>query len=133
MMLLLILQISWNVWDGLEVDYLTQSQEITRGRILLECPCGWWWYLGDRVIRQSMQKATLIVPGPLPPHVFEDRELHTGGDRPVHYEAYRRRYLAGLLDVVEYMQCAMVAREATEKEAADIPAPEFKGRCLREG
>jgi hypothetical protein len=47
---------------------------MSQGRVLLECPYGWRWYLGDRVIRQSLGAGFFRVPGPLPPRVLRTQE-----------------------------------------------------------
>lgn len=70
--------------EGHDEDYLASSREITAGRILLESPYGWQWYLGDRVTRQSMRSAFPQVPGPLPPRVLRTssytlEEIHSAG------------------------------------------------------
>ncbi|XP_058217451.1 protein MAINTENANCE OF MERISTEMS-like [Rhododendron vialii] len=43
--------VRWDRWAGMEADFLPRSREVTRSRVLLECPLGWQWYLGDRVTR----------------------------------------------------------------------------------
>ena len=42
--------------------------------MLLECPYGWRWYLGDRVSRQSLGIDHFRVPSPLPPLVQRTEE-----------------------------------------------------------
>ncbi|KAI8571786.1 hypothetical protein RHMOL_Rhmol01G0146000 [Rhododendron molle] len=43
--------VHWDRWAKLEVELLARSREATQSRVLLECPLGWQWYLGDRVTR----------------------------------------------------------------------------------
>ena len=64
----------WNVWHRSRKDYLVRSREWTRSRVLLECPYGWRWYLGDRVSRQSLGIDHFRVPSPLPPLVQRTEE-----------------------------------------------------------
>lgn len=136
-MLELTLQVRWGVWDGLEADYLPRSREMTRGRVLLESPYGWQWYLGDRVVRQSLRRPAPVVPGPLPPRVLRtdsytleeliqfttldadlDRYLRPTED----YTAYQRQYLAGPLGVVEFRQREIATRKASHvREEAQVP------------
>ncbi|KAI8555055.1 hypothetical protein RHMOL_Rhmol05G0144700 [Rhododendron molle] len=59
----------WDRWARLEADFLPRSREVTRSRVLLECPLGWQWYLGDRVTRQSLGLPEFVVPGALSPRV----------------------------------------------------------------
>ncbi|XP_058192087.1 protein MAINTENANCE OF MERISTEMS-like [Rhododendron vialii] len=61
--------VHWDRWAGMEADFLPRSREVTRSRVLLECPLGWQWYLGDRVTRQSLGLPAFAVPGLLPPRV----------------------------------------------------------------
>ncbi|XP_058223092.1 uncharacterized protein LOC131332810 [Rhododendron vialii] len=61
--------VRWDRWAGMEADFLPRSREVTRSRVLLECPLGWQWYLGDRVTRQSLGLPAFVVPGLLPPRV----------------------------------------------------------------
>ncbi|KAI8568371.1 hypothetical protein RHMOL_Rhmol02G0193300 [Rhododendron molle] len=61
--------VHWDRWTRLETDFLPRSREVTRSRVLLECPLGWQWYLGDRVTRQSLGSPEFVVPGPHPPLV----------------------------------------------------------------
>ena len=65
---------NWDVWGRLSAPYLTQSRAVTRGRVLLESPYGWQWYLGERVTRQSLGLDHFRVPGPLPPFVQRTQE-----------------------------------------------------------
>ena len=114
------------MWDAVDEPYLARSREITRGRVLLECQYGWFWYLGDRVLRQSMRAEVPQVPGRLPPRVLmtsrytpAEIERYTTPDldlsqhlRPaLSYIDYRRRYLAGSLRAAEW-------REKVEREKA---------------
>ncbi len=64
----------WDAWGGLDAPYLVQSRVTTRGRVLLESPYGWQWYLGERVVRQSLGLDHFRVPGPLPPLVQRTQE-----------------------------------------------------------
>jgi len=127
--------------EGYDEDYLDSSREITAGRILLESPYGWQWYLGDRVTRQSMRSAFPQVPGPLPPRVLrtssytlEEIRRYTVPDgrmvqflRPeMDYDAYRERYLAGPLGVVR----ERVRRMTSELDRAIRAAT---GRAAGEG
>lgn len=47
---------------------------MTRGRVLLESSYCWQWYLGDRVLRQSLGLDAFLVPGPLPSLVLTTSE-----------------------------------------------------------
>ncbi|KAH7864252.1 hypothetical protein Vadar_027471 [Vaccinium darrowii] len=67
-------RVRWNVWHRMRRDYLVRSRELTRSRVLLECPYGWRWYLGDRVSRQSLGIDHFRVPSPLPPLVQRTEE-----------------------------------------------------------
>ena len=108
-------QVRWVLWDGYDDDFLASSWEITAGRILLESPYGWQWYLGDRVTRQSTRTAFPRVPGLLPSRVLrtssytlEEIRRYTVPEgnlgqflRPeMDYDAYRERYLAPPLGIV---------------------------------
>ncbi|KAI8530045.1 hypothetical protein RHMOL_Rhmol11G0024000 [Rhododendron molle] len=62
-------RVHWDCWARVEADFLPRSREVTRSRVLLECPLGWQWYLGDRVTRQSLGSLEFIMPRPLPPRV----------------------------------------------------------------
>ncbi|XP_058223020.1 uncharacterized protein LOC131332740 [Rhododendron vialii] len=100
----------------MEADFLPRSREVTRSRVLLECPLGWQWYLGDRVTRQSLGLPAFVVPGLLPPRLQRtesytraELELFTVPDtdlerhlrRSLDYAAYADRYLARSLGVEE--------------------------------
>ncbi|KAH7845092.1 hypothetical protein Vadar_014966 [Vaccinium darrowii] len=67
-------RVRWNVWHRMHKDYLVRSRELTQSRVLLECPYGWRWYLGDRVSRQSLGIDHFRVPSPLPPLVQRTEE-----------------------------------------------------------
>lgn len=75
--------VHWNVWGRWRQPYLTQSREMTRGGVLLESPYGWQWYLGERVLRQSLGIDFFRVPGPLPSRVQRTHEYTS-----VEVEAY---------------------------------------------
>ena len=115
---------------------------------MLECAYGWQWYLGDRVLRQSIRAPAQAVPGPLPPLVLRTESytlaeierytiLDTALDqylRPTEdYDEYRRRYLAGPLDVAGFRERARAAREAAALEAAEALAAEQAERARAEG
>ena len=100
----------------MEAEFLPRSREVTRSRVLLECPLGWQWYLGDRVTRQSLGLPTFVVPGLLPPLVQRtesytraELELYTVPDtdlerhlrRSLDYADYADRHLATSLGVEE--------------------------------
>ena len=119
------------MWDAVTEPYLTRSREITRGRVLLECQYGWFWYLGDRVVRQSIQAEGPQVPGRLPPRVLAtsrytpaEIERYTTPDldlsqhlRPaLSYTEYRRKYLAGPLRAAEWLE--KIEREKAAKARA---------------
>ncbi|KAF7134587.1 hypothetical protein RHSIM_Rhsim08G0143300 [Rhododendron simsii] len=122
----------WKLWTGLQADFLVQSREVTRNRILLESPFGWQWYLGERVTRQSLGLAEFRVPVGVPllmlrtgDYTREEIERHT---RPVEdltaylspsldYAGYRERYLAYRLRMVERLSGAMEVG-GNESEAA---------------
>ncbi|KAI8568937.1 hypothetical protein RHMOL_Rhmol02G0239600 [Rhododendron molle] len=80
-------QVEWNPWrtSGPEPEYLAQSRVVTASRVLLESAFGWQWYLGDRVVRQSLGYPEFQVPGPLPP-----RASHTGDYTLAELERYTR-------------------------------------------
>ncbi|KAI8559656.1 hypothetical protein RHMOL_Rhmol04G0190200 [Rhododendron molle] len=141
----------WDRWAGLEADFLPRSREVTRSRVLLECPLGWQWYLGDRVTRQSLGSPKFIVPGPLPPRVQRtetytraELERYTVPDtnlerylrRTLDYAAYRDRYLATSLGVEQELERRIAEAEARRargetggeassqvSEAAEVSAP----------
>ncbi|KAI8571326.1 hypothetical protein RHMOL_Rhmol01G0111100 [Rhododendron molle] len=122
-------QIVWNPWrmNGPKPEYLARSRAVTASRVLLESAFGWQWYLGDRVIHQSLGYLEFQVPGPLPP-----RASHTGDytlaelerfTRPdtelthhlcpeMDYAAYRRDCLARPLGVRARRKVQEQAREA---------------------
>ncbi|KAI8572090.1 hypothetical protein RHMOL_Rhmol01G0171700 [Rhododendron molle] len=62
-------QVYWRIWDWFEIPYIARSREVTRGRVLLESPYDWQWYLGDRMSCQSLRLDAFSVTGPLPPLV----------------------------------------------------------------
>lgn len=108
------MQVFWNRWDKLEAEPLVRSREVTRSRVLLECPIGWQWYLGDRLTRQSLGLPAFMVPGPLPPRVQRtntytraELEKFTMPDtilegllrRMMDYDTYKEQYLAMSLGV----------------------------------
>ncbi|KAI8568939.1 hypothetical protein RHMOL_Rhmol02G0239600 [Rhododendron molle] len=80
-------EVEWNPWrtSGPEPEYLAQSRVVTASRVLLESAFGWQWYLGDRVVRQSLGYPEFQVPGPLPP-----RASHTGDYTLAELERYTR-------------------------------------------
>jgi hypothetical protein len=125
------LQVRWEVWDAVDEPYLARSRELTRGRVLLECQYGWFWYLGDRVLRQSIRADKPQVPRRLPPRVLmtsrytlAEIERYTTPDldlrqylRPaLSYIDYRSRYLAGPLRAAEWME--RMEREKAAKARA---------------
>jgi hypothetical protein len=98
----------------LDAAFLPRSREVTRSRVLLECPLGWQWYLGDRVTRQSLGLPAFVVPGTLPPRVqrtgtytraeleqftVPDTDLERHLRRTEDYAAYVDRRLAPSLSV----------------------------------
>ncbi|KAI8550394.1 hypothetical protein RHMOL_Rhmol06G0102800 [Rhododendron molle] len=118
----------WRVVEArVEADFLPRSWEVTRSRVLLECPLGWQWYLGDRVARQSLGSPEFIVPGPLPPRVqrtetytraeleqftVPDADLEKYLRRTLDYAAYRDRYLATSLGVQRELERRIAEAEA---------------------
>ena len=108
----MLLQVRWNPWGRADLSYLARSREVTRGRILLESPFGWRWYLGERVSRQSLELPEFRVPGPLPPRVQRTQEYTVGEletftvldtelvfDPSADYPDYVRDFLAYTLDL----------------------------------
>ncbi|KAH7849478.1 hypothetical protein Vadar_018461 [Vaccinium darrowii] len=103
--------VRWNVWDRSRKDYLVRSREWTRSRVLLECPYGWRWYLGDRVSRQSLGIDHFRVPSPLPSLVQRTEEYTRAKierytvptemifSASIDYDGYLRTHLAYDLDM----------------------------------
>ncbi|KAF7117131.1 hypothetical protein RHSIM_RhsimUnG0002600 [Rhododendron simsii] len=54
---------------GIGLECLVRSREVTKSRVLLECPLGWQWYLGDWVTCQSLGLPMFVVLESLPPRV----------------------------------------------------------------
>ncbi|KAI8555163.1 hypothetical protein RHMOL_Rhmol05G0153400 [Rhododendron molle] len=121
------MQVHWDRWARVEADFLPRSREVTRSRVLLECPLGWQRYLGDRVTRQSLGPPEFIVPGPLPPRVqrtetytraelkqftVPDTDLERHLWRTLDYAAYRDRYLATSLGVERELERQIAEAEA---------------------
>ncbi|XP_058189305.1 protein MAIN-LIKE 1-like [Rhododendron vialii] len=71
-------QVYWRIWDRFEVPYVARSREVMRGRVLLESPYDWQWYLGDLVSRQSLRLDAFRVPGPLLPLVQRTSQYTRG-------------------------------------------------------
>ena len=106
------------MWDRSRKDYLVKSREWTRSRVLLECPYGWRWYLGDRVSRQSLGIDHFRVPSPLP-SLVQRTEEYTRAEierytvptevifgRSTDYEGYLRTHLAYDLDMENRLRAA---------------------------
>ncbi|XP_058223034.1 protein MAINTENANCE OF MERISTEMS-like [Rhododendron vialii] len=66
--------VHWHIWDRFEVPYVAQSRVVARGRVLLESPYDWEWYLGDRVSHQLLRLDVFRVLGPLPPFIQRTSE-----------------------------------------------------------
>jgi hypothetical protein len=113
------LQVHWGRWARVEAAYLSRSREVTRSRVLLECPLGWQWYLGDRVTRQSLGLPVFVVPGVLPPRVqrtgtytraeleqftVPDTDLERHLRRALDYTIYVNSHLAISLGVEEELR-----------------------------
>ncbi|KAI8547556.1 hypothetical protein RHMOL_Rhmol07G0205400 [Rhododendron molle] len=129
-------EVEWNPWrtSGPEPEYLAQSRAVTASRVLLESAFGWQWYLGDRVVRQSLGYPEFQVPGPLPPrashtgdYMLAELERYTRLDtaltphlRPtMDYAAYQRDRLARPLGVRARRELQEQARQAgAERRAA---------------
>ncbi|KAI8568362.1 hypothetical protein RHMOL_Rhmol02G0192400 [Rhododendron molle] len=127
-----VVEVHWDRGAKLEAEFLARSQEVTQSRVLLECPLGWQWYLGDRVTRQSLGLPVFVVPGLLPPRVQRtesytsaELELFTVPDtdferhlqRTLNYVAYADRYLAISLGVeVEFER--RVAGVGTQRDVS---------------
>lgn len=130
--------VHWKCWDRLEAECLVRSREVTRSRVLLECPLGWQWYLGDRVTRQSLGFSTFVVPGPLPPRV-QRTDTYTRTEleqftvpntnlegllrRTMDYDAYKERYLAMSLGMERELQRRVdeiEARRAASGAGAEV-------------
>jgi hypothetical protein len=126
-------QVRWNIWDAINEPYLDSSRKLTRGRVLLECQYGWFWYLGDRVVRQSIRAGGPQVPGRLPPRVLmtsrytlAEIERFTTPDldlsqhlRPaLSYGDYFRRYLAGSLRSEEWREKVELEKAAKAQSSA---------------
>ncbi|KAI8572050.1 hypothetical protein RHMOL_Rhmol01G0168200 [Rhododendron molle] len=130
--------VHWDHWARVEADFLPRSREVTRSRVLLECPLGWQWYLRDRVTRQSLGSPEFIVPGPLPPRVqrtetytraeleqftVPDIDLERYLRRTLDYATYRDRYLATSLGVERQLKRRMAeveARRARGEAGGDV-------------
>lgn len=71
-------QVNWNVWAGVDpiahADLL-RSRQATGRRILLEGPFCRQWYLGERVVRQSLGYDAFKVPKPIPSSMLNTRSL----------------------------------------------------------
>ncbi|KAI8572039.1 hypothetical protein RHMOL_Rhmol01G0167700 [Rhododendron molle] len=142
--------VHWDRWARLEADFLPRSREVIRSRVLLECPLGWQWYLGDRVTRQSLGSPELIVPGPLPPRV-QRTETHTRAEleqftvpdtdlerylwRTLDYATYKDRYLATSLGVERELEWRIAEAEARRArgEAGDEVGDEAGGETGARG
>ncbi|KAI8571124.1 hypothetical protein RHMOL_Rhmol01G0093900 [Rhododendron molle] len=111
--------VHWDRWARMEADFLLRSREVTRSRVLLECPLGWQWYLGDRVTRQLLGSPEFIVSGPLLPReqrtetytraeleqfTVPDTDLERYLRRTLDYAAYRDRHLATSLGVEKELE-----------------------------
>lgn len=62
-------QVKWDVWAGIDERAfadLLRSREVASKRILLEGPYCRQWYLGERVVRQSLGYGAFRVPKPIP-------------------------------------------------------------------
>jgi hypothetical protein len=118
------LQVHWGRWARVEAAYLSRSREVTRSRVLLECPLGWQWYLGDRVTRQSLGLPAFVVPGVLPPQVqrtgsytraeleqftVPDTDLERHLRRTMDYMTYVDNHLAISLGVEEELRRRLAA------------------------
>ncbi|KAI8535522.1 hypothetical protein RHMOL_Rhmol10G0180500 [Rhododendron molle] len=132
----------WRVWEinmdpwravGPEPEYLARSRAVTASRVLLESAFSWQWYLGDRVMRQSLGYADFQVPGPLPPRASHtstytraELERFTQPDtemtRYLHlemdYTVYQRDRLARPLGVRAFRDVRSHARGAAEERRA---------------
>ncbi|KAI8560122.1 hypothetical protein RHMOL_Rhmol04G0231400 [Rhododendron molle] len=100
-------QINWNPWSvaGVEPEYLARSRAITASRVLLESAFGWHWYLGDRVLRQSLGY-TAFQP---------DTELRCYLRPEMDYVAYQRDRLAGPLGIRAFRDVRSQVRGAAEE------------------
>ncbi|XP_058186675.1 uncharacterized protein LOC131303698 isoform X1 [Rhododendron vialii] len=138
--------VHWKCWDRLEAGCMVRSREVTRSRVLLECPLGWQWYSGNRVTRQSLGLPTFVVPGPLPPRVqgtntytraeleqftVLDTDLEGLLRRTMEYDAYKERYLARSLGVEQELQRWVTEIEA--RRAASRAGAEAGGEGNRGG
>lgn len=141
------MQIHWRCWDGLEAECLVRSRELTRSRVILECPLGWQWYLGDRVTRQSLGLPVFVVPGPLPPRVqrtntymraelerftVPDNNLDGLLRRTMDYGAYKERYLAMSLGVEQELE-RRVAEAAASRARVDVGGERGRGGQSQRG
>lgn len=129
-------QVDFDPWaDELEEEpgYIQDSRAVTASRVLLECAYGWQWFLGDRVVRQSLGMDRPVTPGPLPPrasftgqYTREEIERFT---RPmtdlegllryhIPYTTYQRMYLADILGVEEYHASKADAKVAKKARTA---------------
>ncbi|KAF7142899.1 hypothetical protein RHSIM_Rhsim05G0049200 [Rhododendron simsii] len=70
--------VNWDVWTGVDpmvhADLLRSGQANGR-RILLEGPFCRQWYLGERVVRQSLGYDVFRVPKPIPSSMLNTRSL----------------------------------------------------------
>lgn len=72
------MQVKWDVWAGIDESAtpdLLRSREATRKRILLEGPFCRQWYLGERVVRQSLGYKSFRVPKPIPHSMLSTNTL----------------------------------------------------------
>ncbi|KAI8530379.1 hypothetical protein RHMOL_Rhmol11G0053600 [Rhododendron molle] len=137
--------VHWDRWTMVEADFLPRSREVARSRVLLECPLGWQWYLGDRVTRQSLGSPEFIVLGPLPPRVqrtetytraeleqftVPDTDLERYLRCTLDYATYRDRYLATSLGVERELERRVAEAEA--RRARGEPRGEVGGEVRGE-
>ena len=131
-----------------EPVFLAESRRIAASRVLLESPYGWRWYLGERVVRQSLRAPRFISPGPLPPRA-SFTEQYTRAElarftvpsfdlgryqRPeVPYREFRRRFLAGPLGVEPFDAMKVLGRKAGMERRAAAAGTARKKKRSRTG
>lgn len=113
-------QVKWNVWDRLNKDYLVRSRVLTQSRVLLECPYGWQWYMGDRVSHQSLEIDHFRVLSPIHPFVQRTHEyiqaeieryivlIEVIFSPSIDYEGYINTHLVNDLDMENRLRVALV-------------------------
>ena len=62
----------WGKFEDQLPTYVQQSTQFTKSRVLLDGPCGYAWYLGERVTVQSLGLSSSLVPKVPPASMLGD-------------------------------------------------------------